>query len=114
MSINSENQSEIERLYETPKLSAADKPIIEKFLADLDQGRIRAAQPIENGWETNPWVKKGILLGFRIGILKDFSDGGQFSYFDKDTYPLKALDIDSRVRVVPGGSAIRYLSLIHI
>ena len=35
MSINSENQSEIERLYETPKLSAADKPIIEKFLADL-------------------------------------------------------------------------------
>lgn len=112
MSINSENQSDIERLYEAPSLSSEDKPIIEKFLEDLDQGRIRAAQPIENGWATNRWVKKGILLGFRIGILKDFSDGGQFSYFDKDTYPLKTLNIESKVRVVPGGSAIRYGSYV--
>jgi 2,3,4,5-tetrahydropyridine-2-carboxylate N-succinyltransferase len=108
MNRNSENQSEIEGLYEAPALSPGDRPIIERFLEDLDQGRIRAAQPIKNGWKTNRWVKKGILLGFRIGILKDFSEGSQFSYFDKDTYPLKSLDLQSKVRVVPGGSAIRY------
>jgi 2,3,4,5-tetrahydropyridine-2,6-dicarboxylate N-succinyltransferase len=77
----------------------------------LDQGRVRAAEPDAShpsGWRVNPWVKKGILLGFRFGRLVDQSmDHGRWSFFDKDTMPLKTIGIDSKVRLVPGGSAIR-------
>ena len=51
----------------------------------------------------NSWVKKGILLGFRLGGIVEM--GGQF--FDKATYPLRALAVEDGVRVVPGGSSIR-------
>jgi 2,3,4,5-tetrahydropyridine-2,6-dicarboxylate N-succinyltransferase len=77
----------------------------------LDQGRVRAAEPDASqptGWRVNTWVKKGILLGFRFGRLVDQSmDHGRWSFFDKDTMPLKTIGIDSKVRLVPGGSAIR-------
>ena len=53
-------------------------------------------------------MKQGILLGFRHGNLADASmDHGRLSFFDKDTLPLKPLDLDSGVRIVPGGSAVR-------
>jgi 2,3,4,5-tetrahydropyridine-2,6-dicarboxylate N-succinyltransferase len=51
-------------------------------------------------------VKKGILLGFRLGTLKDFS-GGDFSFVDKHTYPLRRFTGDDGVRIVPGGSSVR-------
>ena len=60
------------------------------------------------GWRVNAWVKMGILLGFRIGEIKDMSaDHGKLPFFDKSTFPLKKLSADSGVRVVPGGSSIR-------
>jgi len=49
-------------------------------------------------------VKKGILLGFRMGVVIDMSVG-ELSFRDKDTYPLKRMGAD--VRVVPGGSSVR-------
>ena len=56
----------------------------------------------------NAWVKQGILLGFRHGDLADASmDHGRLPFFDKDTLPLKRLDVAAGVRIVPGGSAIR-------
>jgi 2,3,4,5-tetrahydropyridine-2,6-dicarboxylate N-succinyltransferase len=77
----------------------------------LDQGRVRAAEPDAShptGWRVNPWVKKGILLGFRFGRLVDQSmDHGRWSFFDKDTMPLKTFGIDRQIRLVPGGSAVR-------
>jgi 2,3,4,5-tetrahydropyridine-2-carboxylate N-succinyltransferase len=77
----------------------------------LGDGRIRAAEPDAShptGWHVNPWVKKGILLGFRFGRLVDHSmDHGRWSFFDKDTMPLKTITIDRQVRLVPGGSAVR-------
>jgi 2,3,4,5-tetrahydropyridine-2-carboxylate N-succinyltransferase len=77
----------------------------------LGDGRIRAAEPDAShptGWRVNPWVKKGILLGFRFGRLVDHSmDHGRWSFFDKDTMPLKTIGIDRQVRLVPGGSAVR-------
>jgi 2,3,4,5-tetrahydropyridine-2-carboxylate N-succinyltransferase len=77
----------------------------------LSEGRLRAAEPDPShptGWRVNPWVKKGILLGFRFGRLVDHSmDHGRWSFFDKDTMPLKTIGIDRQVRLVPGGSAVR-------
>ena len=77
----------------------------------LGDGRLRAAEPDASqptGWRVNAWVKKGILLGFRFGRLVDHSmDHGRWSFFDKDTMPLKTIGIDRQVRLVPGGSAVR-------
>ncbi len=75
--------------------------------AELNAGRVRAAEKIGNEWRVNAWVKKGILLGFRIGALQDMSINENFRFYDKSTYPLKAITIKDGVRIVPGGSAIR-------
>jgi len=79
--------------------------------AALSRGEARAAEPDSGsatGWRVNVWVKQGILLGFRHGRLADASmDHGRLTFFDKDTLPLKPLDLASGVRIVPGGSAVR-------
>jgi 2,3,4,5-tetrahydropyridine-2-carboxylate N-succinyltransferase len=73
----------------------------------LNEGTIRAAERGEDGiWRVNGWVKAGILLGFRLGQVRPVA-GGSIQFFDKDTWPLKAIGPDDGVRVVPGGSAIR-------
>jgi 2,3,4,5-tetrahydropyridine-2,6-dicarboxylate N-succinyltransferase len=55
----------------------------------------------------NAWVKEGILLGFRLGELKEMSDGDILSFVDKDTFPARRLALTDRIRLVPGGSSIR-------
>ena len=79
--------------------------------AALSAGTVRAAEPDPAspiGWRVNAWVKQGILLGFRFGDLVDASmDHGRLPFYDKDTLPLKRPGLDARVRIVPGGSAIR-------
>ena len=76
--------------------------------AELNAGRVRAAERGPDGrWRANGWVKAGILLGFRLGRVAPTATGGPFPFFDKDTYPLRALRLEDGVRVVPGGSAIR-------
>jgi 2,3,4,5-tetrahydropyridine-2,6-dicarboxylate N-succinyltransferase len=77
--------------------------------AALEAGEIRSASPdptAPTGWRVNAWVKQGILLGFRLGILEE-SATGQFSFVDKNTYPVRHFTIADGVRVVPGGSSIR-------
>ena len=83
----------------------------------LSTGAVRAAEPDPQsalGWRVNAWVKQGILLGFRFGDLVDASlDDGRLPFYDKDTLPLKRPGLEARIRIVPGGSAIRdgaYLS----
>jgi 2,3,4,5-tetrahydropyridine-2-carboxylate N-succinyltransferase len=82
-----------------------------RLRAQLSSGEVRAAEPdpsTETGWRVNTWVKQGILLGFKFGDIADMSsDHGRWPFFDKDTLPLKPLDVQSGVRVVPGGSTIR-------
>jgi 2,3,4,5-tetrahydropyridine-2-carboxylate N-succinyltransferase len=76
----------------------------------LNAGEIRAAHRAADstsGWVVNDWVKKGILLGFRLGALADVSIDEHFQFFDKNTYPLKKLTLQNQVRLVPGGSSIR-------
>jgi 2,3,4,5-tetrahydropyridine-2-carboxylate N-succinyltransferase len=78
-----------------------------EFKSLLNAGKVRAAEKVDGSWKLNSWVKKGILLGFRLGSLTDVSINENFRYFDKDTYPLKKLTLKDNVRAVPGGTAIR-------
>jgi 2,3,4,5-tetrahydropyridine-2,6-dicarboxylate N-succinyltransferase len=82
-----------------------------RLRAALSSGEVRAAEPdaaAPAGWRVNAWVKRGILLGFRIGETADVSmDHGRWPFFDKDTLPLKRFDAAAGVRVVPGGSSVR-------
>ncbi|MGC8794337.1 MAG: 2,3,4,5-tetrahydropyridine-2,6-dicarboxylate N-succinyltransferase [Bryobacteraceae bacterium] len=106
-------QAEIERLFEAApeQYSEEEFRLFQRFKEALNQGRIRAAEPdpsSPSGWRVNVWVKKGILLGFRMGAMVEMGAGaaGQ-PLFDKATWPLKRLRAEDGVRLVPGGSAIR-------
>jgi len=82
-----------------------------RLRAELSAGRVRAAEPDPSsptGGRVNGWVKQGILIGLRWGDIVDVGVGkGRWPFLDKDTLPLKRLDLASGVRVIPGGSAIR-------
>ena len=77
------------------------------FRAALTRGEIRAAEKVGRDWATNAWVKQGILLGFRLGVLAEMSDGDVLSFVDKDTFPARRLTLADQIRLVPGGSSIR-------
>ena len=83
------------------------RALFNEFKQKLNSGEVRAAERIDGKWRVNAWVKRGILLGFRMGRIKDFSIDEQFRFYDKDTYPLRMFGPDDGVRVVPGGSSIR-------
>jgi 2,3,4,5-tetrahydropyridine-2,6-dicarboxylate N-succinyltransferase len=76
-----------------------------EFRDQLTQGKIRAAEKKVGRWTVNTWVKQGILLGFRLGILAEMPAG--LSFVDKDTFPARQFTTADRVRVVPGGSSVR-------
>ncbi len=87
---------------------AAASGAFERLKAGLNAGTIRAAErAADGGWTANPWVKAGILLGFRLGKVAPAARGGPFPYYDKDTWPLKQLSLADGVRIVPGGTSIR-------
>jgi len=71
----------------------------------LTQGKVRAAEKRDGKWIVNTWVKQGILLGFRLGVMLDMPAG--LSFVDKDTFPARQFSIADRVRIVPGGSSVR-------
>ncbi len=85
----------------------AAEAAFQALLEALNAGLVRAATRNDDGvWTAQTWVKKGILMGFRLGRLSDLSTE-RFPFFDKHTYPLKPLTLEATVRVVPGGSSIR-------
>jgi 2,3,4,5-tetrahydropyridine-2,6-dicarboxylate N-succinyltransferase len=99
------------------KDSAALTPALTAFLAlrsALEAGEVRAAEPdagAPTGWRVNAWVKRGILLGFRLGVLEEMPVAGitfsGLSFVDKDTFPARRFTAADGVRVVPGGSSVR-------
>jgi len=102
----------IESLFERSPLTADHEAAFAELLALLNTGSIRAAEPDASsvsGWRVNAWVKKGVLLGFRLGKMADMSveGAGRLQFFDKHTYPVKPMTAADGVRVVPGGSSIR-------
>lgn len=108
-------EKRIGALYATPgdePLPADARDVVEELLSLLESGKVRAARRGDDGdWSAVPWVKQGILLGFRAGELADMSVGihspGQLHFFDKSTYPVRAFSVGDGVRIVPGGSSIR-------
>ena len=114
--------SQIERLFDEPPAQYTEEHfrLFGEFKSALNRGEIRAAQPdsaAKSGWRANAWVKKGILLGFRMGAIVDMSvdssavassvDAVRQPFIDKSTYPLRAIGVADGVRIVPGGSSIR-------
>jgi 2,3,4,5-tetrahydropyridine-2-carboxylate N-succinyltransferase len=82
--------------------------VFHEFKSAINRGEIRAASRGDDGqWTVHQWVKRGILLGFRLGGLVDYSIDDNFRFFDKETYPTKRVTINDGVRIVPGGSTVR-------
>ncbi len=78
--------------------------------AKLEAGDLRAAEPDDSlplGWRVNAWVKRGILLGFRLGSSMEMGSAEGLSFVDKGTYPARRFSVKDGVRVVPGGSSVR-------
>jgi len=106
-------QAQIESLFDAPPsaYTAEHHSLFASFKAGLNDGTIRAAEPDPSsltGWRVNAWVKKGILLGFRMGSIVDMSvDAPKLPFFDKSTYPLHRFSAEDGIRIVPGGSSIR-------
>jgi len=83
----------------------------------LEAGTLRSAEPdatAPTGWRVNAWVKRGILLGFRLGTLEAMngrSPGGRsadiLSFVDKSTFPARHFTPEQGIRVIPGGSSVR-------
>ena len=104
---------EIEKLFdEKPSAYTEDHfALFQRFKQALNEGRVRSAEPdssTKSGWRVNTWVKKGVLLGFRMGAVVDMSvDRVRQPMLDKATWPVKRFTPESGVRIVPGGSSIR-------
>ena len=108
----SQLQETIERYFAAGPSAVGDPSAMTAFVAlraAIESGEVRAASPdpaSATGWRVNAWVKQGILLGFRLGVLEDFPAVG-FSFVDKNTYPVRHFTAADGVRIVPGGSSIR-------
>jgi 2,3,4,5-tetrahydropyridine-2-carboxylate N-succinyltransferase len=107
----------VDALASTPAASQLPedaRSVVRQLLDALEAGSVRAAEKdaATGEWRAVPWVKRGILLGFRAGGMQDMSIIGAderitLSFFDKDTYPPRPLTLADGIRVVPGGSSIR-------
>jgi 2,3,4,5-tetrahydropyridine-2,6-dicarboxylate N-succinyltransferase len=106
-------QADIEQLFDNKPetYTEAHFALFQRFKERLNTGEIRAAEPdpgTRSGWRVNGWVKKGILLGFRMGSVVDMSvNASRQPWLDKATFPVKRFGADSGIRIVPGGSSIR-------
>lgn len=68
----------------------------------LDNGTLRVAEPIANGWQVNEWVKKAVVMYFPIQKMETL-EAGIFEYHDK--IPLKRNFAERGIRVVPNAVA---------
>jgi 2,3,4,5-tetrahydropyridine-2-carboxylate N-succinyltransferase len=93
------------------KLGKKAERAVNYLLDSLEAGDVRAATRDSRGqWSAVPWVKRGILLGFRIGrIERVYPPYGMsaFSFVDKHTFPTRTFTKRDGVRIVPGGSTVR-------
>ncbi|HEX9608400.1 MAG TPA: 2,3,4,5-tetrahydropyridine-2,6-dicarboxylate N-succinyltransferase [Gemmatimonadaceae bacterium] len=117
MSSIREIEKRVDALASTPagtQLPEDARSVIRRLLDALEAGSVRAAEkdPASGEWRAVPWVKRGILLGFRVGGVIDMSirssnDDVALCFFDKDTYPPRSMSLADGIRIVPGGSSIR-------
>ena len=98
-------QNQIDQAYNHgDKVTSDSENAVHKTIELLDQGKIRVAERINSNWVVNEWIKKAIILYFRIQKMS-LSEAGPFEFFDK--IPLKKNFEKQQVRVVPPGT-VRY------
>ena len=92
-----------------PEAAQDVRATVAELFAELEAGRVRAASPSEGGaWTVDAWVKTGILLAFRAGVVTEYAPAGPLTFTDKDTLaPRAARSLGEGVRLVPGGSSVR-------
>ena len=101
-------EERIEAAAAAPDAAREDlRALFSELKAGLNDGSIRAASLVDGDWVVHAWVKRGILLGFRAGVLTRVLAESEFPFFDRDTMTLKRLDESAGVRIVPGGSSVR-------
>ena len=83
-----------------------DLKYFNELMDALERGEVRVAQKQGDKWVVNKEIKQTILEGFKLGVIKDMSQG-QFCYYDKDTFPVRQFKEEDGVRIVPGGTSIR-------
>ncbi|WNH12881.1 2,3,4,5-tetrahydropyridine-2,6-dicarboxylate N-succinyltransferase [Thalassobellus suaedae] len=90
----------IEQAWENRALLKEEKTItaIRKVVDLLDKGELRVAEPTNDGWQVNEWVKKGVVLYFPIQTMETI-EVGPFEFHDK--IPLKKGYKEKGIRVVP-------------
>lgn len=94
----------IEKAWEDRSLLKEPKVInaVREVISQLDKGHLRVAQPSEEGWIVNNWVKKAVILYFPIQQMETL-EAGPMEFYDK--IPLKRNYAELGVRVVPHGLA---------
>ncbi|HLT52742.1 MAG TPA: 2,3,4,5-tetrahydropyridine-2,6-dicarboxylate N-succinyltransferase, partial [Flavobacteriaceae bacterium] len=97
-------QNIIEKAWDDRALLTQPETIktIKSVISKLDEGSLRVAQPTDNGWQVNEWVKKAVVLYFPIQKMETF-EVGIFEYHDK--MPLKKGYAEKGIRVVPNAVA---------
>lgn len=104
-------ENDIERYFSAGELKPGEKAkavaAFKELVKLLNSGKVRSAEKQNGIWKANAWVKKGILLGFKLGKNKDMSIYKQMLFFDKNTLPIKPMTVNDGVRIVPGGSSVR-------
>lgn len=101
----------IERIWEHRQLLEDNEYClsVREVIEMLDEGKIRVAEPTENGWQVNEWVKKAVILYFPIQKMQTM-EVGPFEFHDK--IKLKHNYAEMGVRVVPPAVA-RYGSFLN-
>ncbi|CAM3592614.1 2,3,4,5-tetrahydropyridine-2,6-dicarboxylate N-succinyltransferase [Elizabethkingia occulta] len=93
-------QETIEKIWDNRDLlqDKDNQEIIRDVIMKLDLGELRVAEPTENGWQVNEWVKKAVVMYFPIQKMSTI-EVGPFEFHDK--IPLKKNYAEKGVRVVP-------------
>lgn len=93
-------QEKIENIWENQELLKIEdnQQIIREIIAKIDLGELRVAEPTENDWQVNEWVKKAVVMYFPIQKMETI-EVGPFEFHDK--IPLKSNYAEKGVRVVP-------------
>jgi len=93
-------QQTIENIWDNRDLlqNEDSKATIREVISLLDSGKLRVAEPTENGWQVNEWVKKAVVMYFPIQTMETI-EVGPFEFHDK--MPLKRNYAEKGVRVVP-------------
>jgi len=99
-----ETQLLIEKVFDNTNLieNKEYESAINKVIDLLDIGKLRVAEPIGDSWIVNEWVKKAVLLYFRVRKMETLN-AGCLEFYDK--IPLKSNFAEKKVRVVPHGIA---------